>query len=219
MEKTFKHTPTLSMAPNFMQPGGEKISPEKRKDVEQQYYALLAATEAITAGEYYPKSDQERRDLGSWALKLVKSRALYPFEAEKALIYSGAVFKDNGYRRFARDIITDIHYNMGDSHLAHDTTAETWRLIDEGEETLIAKAALRAQITAEEAHGIYQEEMLRHTLAAKALENEKKFEEQEREEALKNATTLDIPEEETVPYDPFADEDDFDLVPVRRKTK
>ena len=213
-ERTHSHA--SSMAPNFMRPDGNVPSLEKRQAVEEQYFNLLEVANSITTGEYEPKSEQELRDLGSWALKLIKSRALYPLQAENVLLAAGATFKDKGYRRFVRGVIEDIHNHMGDTALTHDVVVETWRMIDEGEETNIAKAALNALVKLEEARGFYREEVLNRQMASQALKNEKEAERIAHDNAIKNSDLLDVPEEKTVPYDPFAEEEDFDLVPVRR---
>lgn len=223
--KTFEHTKDSAPAskPHFMEAGPVKLEFD---EAQKQYTELLATANDIVTGEYEPASEQEIRDLGSWALKLTKSRALYPLQAEKALTAAGAVFNNPGYRRLVRSIIDDIHVHMGDTPLAHSATAETFRIIDQGDKSVsIDKAELWALIHSEESHGIYQEEVLKHLMQQQALRNEKTNSSAQKAAAVENSDNkeyINVSTGDIGPrYDPFADEenDNEQLVPVQVRNK
>lgn len=226
--KTFERTqkPSPSRASRFEGSRPAKLSYE---EAEKQYTNLLSTANDIVSGEYTPFSEQEYRDLGSWALKLAKSNSLYPMQAEKALTAAGVVFKNPGYRRLVRGIIEDMHATDGkhDSHIAHDAVAETFRIIDESDGSVsISQASLDALIAAEEKRGIYQEKILIDRMREDATRNEKEKNESERQAAIDssgNKQYIDVATGaiEGARYNPFADEEKTDgqLVPVSVRRK
>jgi hypothetical protein len=182
-------------------------------EIQSQYNDLQKTSNEIVFGAYQA-TDQERRDLAHWALKLCKRDELYPVQKSIALVHAGAAFADSGYRRYVQGLIADNLEHTGENlRWFHDGIAETWRKIDSNiQASSIAAVNLRSQIEVEERHGHYQDKSYEHIMKVMYEEKQrqqKATEAAQKAKAIANSTTYDA---DSAAYNPFADERDEDLM-------
>lgn len=183
------------------------------EEAQKQYLELLETSNDITL-KTYEATEQERRDLAHWALKLARREELYPAQKSNALVHAGAVFADSGYRRYAQGLIADALEHTGENiKWLHDATAETWRKIDQGTQApSIAAVNLQSQVEVEEGHGYYQEESFVHmmnVMEAERRRQQKIVEAEEKAQAIANSDSIGL--ETGALYNPFADDHEDEL--------
>ncbi len=208
-------------SPRYSNPSYSHERTSDFAETQKEYQELLETSNAIFRKEYDP-TRQERSDLARWALKIAKKDELYPLQTIDALVHAGAVFPDKGFRRYAQGVIEDSLQHTGDNiKWTHDATADTWHKIDLGvEANSIGAVDLQSHIDIEERHGIYQEEILRKTMASMALSNQKRHEEAQKVAAIADSDSLELATGAL--YDPFADDEvatNEDFAPMRTKRR
>lgn len=183
------------------------------EETQKQYLDLLETSNEITF-KNYEATEQERRDLAHWALKLARRDELYPAQKSNVLVHAGAVFADNGYRRYVQGLTADALEHTGENiKWLHDATSETWRKVDQGVQAhSIAALNLQSQVEVEERHGYYQEHSfvhMMHVMEAERRKQQKIAEAEEKAQAIANSHSIGL--ETGAFYDPFSEDHEDEL--------